>query len=177
MLNIQICSFTIFFKGSISQNFKAWKFSRRLVKNFKGLPQHFLVEKFSWRENYLKKLSKLPHALQNISVKALKASRNFHNRFMVKNTLRTFPTWISCDLINEPCPRKHRSCTKSLTPLNSSHRNPKRFSDTTIHLQLLLVDPHTDHNWRNSNARKRDGILVRCCRFLGWCLNIRYYRW
>lgn len=59
----------------------------------------------------------------------------------------------------------------------SIHRNAKRFAHSTIHLQLLLVDPHPDHNWRNSNARERDGIFICCCRFLGWCLNLRNHRW
>lgn len=59
----------------------------------------------------------------------------------------------------------------------SFRRNAKRFAHTTIHLQLLLVDSHPDHNWRNSNPRERDGIFICCCRFLGWCLNLRNHRW
>lgn len=56
------------------------------------------------------------------------------------------------------------------------HRNPKRFTDATIHLQLLLVNPHPYHNWRNSNARERDRIFV-CCGWLPcWCLNICHHR-
>jgi hypothetical protein len=58
----------------------------------------------------------------------------------------------------------------------SSRRNSELHADATIHLQLLLVNPHADDNWRDSNAGERNGILVCRCRFLGWCLNFRYHR-
>lgn len=52
-------------------------------------------------------------------------------------------------------------------------RNPKRFTDATIHLQLLLVNPHTHHDWRNPNSRERSGVFVCRCWFPSRCLDIR----
>ena len=61
---------------------------------------------------------------------------------------------------------------KSLWQMFNKYVPGKPSSGDSIHLQLLLVDPDLDHNWRNPATRQQHWVRTSFLPFVGcWCFS------